>query len=186
MLARILRLYFVFASSLLIIISIFGTITNGNDYISVCLSVIGITFGSLCLLSEITNVETFFLNFGFLRYRVGRVVLFGGSGIIASLVGYSMNNTCQCSTYTIVMIVGVCNVVAGIGQFAGIFILDAVPNPRPTNVLSPTAAAATKKEVKQPKVVDRAAVEEPPSPPVERVSSPASVDVNASSWMKSP
>lgn len=57
-----------------------------------CLCFLGVYFGLLLALGEAQREFFFFFFFGFLRYRVGRAVLFAVAGIMMTLTGKSLTD----------------------------------------------------------------------------------------------
>ena len=64
---------------------------------SKCLSFLGVCFGFLLFSAE-TNIETFFLFFGFLRGRIGRSI-HTLAGFMLIIMGKNYGSQCDCSNY---------------------------------------------------------------------------------------
>lgn len=85
----------------------FGGSTNFG-----CLCFLGVCFGALLTLAE-TQWEWFFFLFGFLRYRVGRALVFMVTGIMTALIGRKLDQQCKCETYLALIIIGAGCILAG-------------------------------------------------------------------------
>lgn len=77
-----------------------------------CLCFLGVCFGALLTLAE-TQWEWFFFLFGFLRYRVGRALVFMVTGIMTALIGRKLDEQCKCETYLVLIIIGAGCIAAG-------------------------------------------------------------------------
>ncbi|KDO21705.1 hypothetical protein SPRG_13043 [Saprolegnia parasitica CBS 223.65] len=89
-----------------------------------CLLFLGLTFGTLLFLGEF-RWERFFFLFGFLRYRLGRTVLYAVSGIMTILVGRTRSGCTGCTEYTLLLAEGIALLVAGMLQLLAIPVLGA-------------------------------------------------------------
>ena len=139
----LLRLYSMLTALCLIIMSLvgflkLGRVTNsleGAEAITstACLSFLGISFGILLFLTEM-RWKWFFVHFGFLRFRFGRAVIYGITGTMTSLIGKLYNDECDCSDYTLLILVGVACLFACLLQLIGIFFFGPATSP-PPNVI---------------------------------------------------
>jgi hypothetical protein len=84
-----------------------------------CMCFLGVIFGFLLALGE-TKVELFFFFFGFMRYRIGRAVLFIISGVMTALIGKNMNDKCKCTSFGILIAEGVACIGMGGAQLFSI------------------------------------------------------------------
>ncbi|KAJ0410912.1 hypothetical protein ATCC90586_004433 [Pythium insidiosum] len=86
-----------------------------------CMCVLGVIFGALLFLGE-TKWELFFFFFGFMRYRVGRAIVFCVAGIMIAIIGKNMNDQCRCQSYVLLIIEGVACLGCAALQIAGVFL----------------------------------------------------------------
>ncbi|GLD97830.1 hypothetical protein PINS_up006527 [Pythium insidiosum] len=86
-----------------------------------CMCVLGVIFGALLFLGE-SKWELFFFFFGFMRYRVGRAIVFCVAGIMIAIIGKNMNDQCRCQSYVLLIIEGVACLGCAALQIAGVFL----------------------------------------------------------------
>ncbi|OQR84568.1 hypothetical protein ACHHYP_13245 [Achlya hypogyna] len=87
-----------------------------------CLLFLGVSFGTLLFLGEF-RWERFFFLFGFLRYRLGRMVLYVVSGIMTILVGRTRSGCTSCAEYSLLLAEGIALMVTGVLQLVAIPVL---------------------------------------------------------------
>lgn len=157
-----------------------------------CMCFLGVCFGALLTLAEL-NWGWFYFFFGFLRYRVGRAILFAMAGIMIALIGKNLDDQCGCKSYVILIIEGAACVGASVLHVLGVFVFG--------NNIKPTASANSGGErTYQPSVVipplpkqaprtaktDSSAFEpvvQAPAPPQLTSASGNATDPNKPAWM---
>ncbi|OQS04482.1 hypothetical protein THRCLA_20871 [Thraustotheca clavata] len=87
-----------------------------------CLLFLGVTFGTLLFMGEF-RWERFFFLFGFLRYRLGRMILYVVSGIMTILVGRTKSNCSGCEEYNLLIAEGISLLITGVLQLVAIVVL---------------------------------------------------------------
>lgn len=71
-----------------------------------CICFLGACFGILLALAEL-NWGLFYFFFGFLRYRIGRAIMFVVAGIMIGLIGKNLDRQCGCDSYAILIAEGI-------------------------------------------------------------------------------
>uniref|UniRef100_K3WQQ1 MARVEL domain-containing protein n=1 Tax=Globisporangium ultimum (strain ATCC 200006 / CBS 805.95 / DAOM BR144) TaxID=431595 RepID=K3WQQ1_GLOUD len=99
-----------------------------------CICFLGCCFSVLLALAEL-NWGLFYFFFGFLRYRIGRAVLFAVSGIMIALIGKDLDDQCRCKSYVILIIEGAACVGVATLHLFGVFVFgnNAKPSAPPSN-----------------------------------------------------
>ena len=129
----LIRLFCTLVSIGLVILSIYGFKQLGKSGTSLaqveasttsgCLSFLGLVFGLLLFFSE-TQIETFFVYFGFLRYRIGRAIIYTVTGIMVLVLGRTYGKQCDCSDFVPMIVEGCGCIIAAIIQFISTFVLE--------------------------------------------------------------
>jgi hypothetical protein len=86
-----------------------------------CMCFLGVLFGTLLFFGE-SKWERFFFLFGFMRYRIGRAVVFTVAGIMIAIIGKNMNDACRCQTYLLLIIEGIACLACAVLQILGVFV----------------------------------------------------------------
>lgn len=86
-----------------------------------CICFLGCCFGVLLAFAEL-NWGLFYFFFGFLRYRVGRAIIFTIAGIMMGLIGKNLDDQCRCKTYVILIVEGVACVGMAAVHILAIFV----------------------------------------------------------------
>ncbi|RQM28713.1 hypothetical protein B5M09_012611 [Aphanomyces astaci] len=165
-----------------------------------CLLFLGVTFGALLFLGEF-KWELFFYFFGFLRYRLGRSILYAVSGIMTILMGRSRSSCTGCITYSLLLAEGVGLLVIAVFQLLSVVVFGnntAPPPQQHDNITNRTESSYSKTaleiNLKSVVIADKTAAPPPPPPssPFEtnaktqaKPSSPTSPkNPNMPSWMQ--
>ncbi|TMW61733.1 hypothetical protein Poli38472_010796 [Pythium oligandrum] len=85
-----------------------------------CMCFLGVIFGALLFFGEL-RVGLFFFFFGFMRYRVGRAIVFTVAGIMVAIMGKTMDDQCRCKKYVLLIIQGVACLACAALQLIGVF-----------------------------------------------------------------
>lgn len=155
-----------------------------------CMCFLGLMFGLLLFLGE-SKSEHFFFFFGFMRYRIGRAVVFTLAGIMTVIMGKNMNDACRCASYTLLIIEGVACLACAALQILAVFTFS---NNTSSTASTSSRQAAHAPSLPQPVVAASPTTEStyvPPTPskPATKKASAASSsashdDGNMPSWMR--
>ena len=136
----------IFVSICLIILTLFGiktiAVTNRATTLAQvessttlgCLSVLGLVFGIILLFGE-SQWERFFSNFGFLRYRAGRAIVYTLVGVMTIAMEKSYDKECECTEFSPLIVLGSFCIVTAIVHILAMFLLEkntAPINTKPT------------------------------------------------------
>ena len=147
--------------------------------------------------------NSFFIHFGFLRYRLGRSCIYLVAGIMTLIIGRTYNTQCDCKDFTLLQVEGACCLLAGLFQLFGIFLFGASSAPSPLTRamdrmhgdIPPPPLPYTKQHRSSPKTQTLSYQSEPAHdlkevkvyenapPPQETYDAPKSQDINNPSWM---
>lgn len=145
-----------------------------------CMCVLGVIFGALLFFGE-TKLEKFFFLFGFMRYRVGRAVVFIIAGIMVAIIGKNLND----NSSVLLIIEGAACLACATLQLLGVFWYgnntsastsaktpgNTTAPPAPSSYTPPTPAPAarptprTNSSAFHPVVANKASHDEDPNTP---------------------
>lgn len=135
-----------------------------------CMCFLGVCFGVLLTLAEL-NWSLFYYFFGFLRYRIGRAVVFAIAGIMIGLIGKNLDDKCDCKAYVVLIVEGVACVGMTLVQLVAIVLYGnntkPVAPPPPSASYQPTPTGVGPTQPTCPSTSDAALASRASSPSVQ-------------------
>ena len=123
-----------------------------------CMCFLGLVFGLLLFCGE-SKSEHFFFFFGFMRYRIGRAVVFAIAGVMIAIIGKTMNDACKCQSFVLLIIEGVACLACAVLQIVGVFafgnnssLVHAKPTSAPAATPLPPSSPAAAEGTYEPPV----------------------------------